>query len=104
MLGYQQVLTLCKSCLGSYIIEASWVQFHCQLYKTLHAADVLVPSFLGLPHAPQHTMILVCRDCIMNLSFEIGRSTVSCSMHFDKLYISVILSASKEAYLMKYKS
>ena len=48
--------------------------------------NLSAPSFLSCS----------CRDCVVDVSFGAGYPTISCSLHFDKLRLPILVSVCCE--------
>ena len=97
MLAYPLV-SLFKSCLGSHVDETSWctlsdISRRCRLTVKFPLLWLL-QSFCLLSTT---NLRLRCRSCVVDVLFGTRQHTISCSLHFDGLCFSAIVSVAKRS-------
>lgn len=80
----------------SLICAASMSQHEGAVLHQTSVPQVLTPSVIPLP---QCSLSLMCSDCTVDVSSGVGHPMVRCSLHFDWMLLSVLVSSGKNKLL-----
>lgn len=84
------VLPLCGPCLGGILLRSRGCGF--SVITRRHYLPAGFPVLRALTVAPPPLPLwLRCRGCVMNVSAGAGHPTINSSLHFDQLWLSIMI-------------